>query len=327
VKADKNKMFPVALSELHPELPSPFPLFVYLPLNDRMVEVRKEGDSLGPETYERLQREHHEQLWVPESHATEVKAFLEVVAKTRSPKNSVPPVLGKSAQIRERTGKLLKQEKPLAAEALEELSELARELLEEPQAEEMRAYADELIAAAAEDSPLFEAVRLLRAQQGAQEHSVFVGSAATALAAAAGHSDPGWIARLLCAATFHDIGLVKVRQSVLAKNRQDRSTNEQAEFEAHVSESVHLLETSIDEIPKDVTRMVAEHHESPDGTGFPGGLKAGELHEGSRYLFLANELVHLCEGENGADGLSPKDALSRLEKYFPEKLKNALLNH
>lgn len=326
MKADKSKMFSVSLSRLRADQPAPFPLFLFLELNDRMVPVRLGGDAIGQKKFDELRRAHRE-LWVPIQHEKEFSAYLDYLEKT----GSIPtePLSPSDPKAEAESEKMAGETRALLATGEESgLIALAKELLKEFQAIEApaaelcaessrrcKAFADEFLARAALNEGLFSSVQALRSIQDPDEHSVFVGSLAAVMAVACGKTDAHWVANLVAAATFHDIGLAALPIEILAKNNSGLNPEERKIYEGHVVKGVILLKDSEDPFPKEVIRMVQEHHEKADGSGFPSGKK--DLFEGSRFLISANLVDGLRRGKQTGETVAPHSALQVLDAESP----------
>lgn len=104
--------------------------------------------------------------------------------------------------------------------------------------------------------------------------------------------------QLAAAVYMHDIGMMFVPESIWLK--VGRLTEEEKEaLREHTAQSAGLLERMAGW--EDAARMVAEHHEMPDGAGYPRGLKAGEICDGAKILAIADafEAVTLKHRQRG----------------------------
>ena len=64
---------------------------------------------------------------------------------------------------------------------------------------------------------------------------------------------------------------------------------------------LHASQTAqaVDFLPPDVDQIILQHHEAPDGSGFPRGLGASRIHYLAAMFIIAEDLVHfLDDGEN-----------------------------
>jgi len=97
---------------------------------------------------------------------------------------------------------------------------------------------------------------------------------------------------LALAALFHDLGKEKVRQEVLQKPGK-LDPPEWEEMKRHPLWSVQLLaEAGFRE--EAVLQTVEQHHESPDGSGYPRGLKGEEIGVPSHILKVCDVFEALC---------------------------------
>ena len=89
---------------------------------------------------------------------------------------------------------------------------------------------------------------------------------------------------LKIAAEFHDIGKIAIDDHILSKYRQ-KTPDETDQFSQHVEYGYRILAGS-NEYEK-IARDVLFHHENWDGSGYPKGLKGGEIPLFSRIIHLA----------------------------------------
>lgn len=97
---------------------------------------------------------------------------------------------------------------------------------------------------------------------------------------------------LALAALFHDLGKERVRQEILQKPGK-LDPQEWEEMKRHPLWSVQLLrEAGFQD--QAVLEAVEQHHESPDGSGYPRGLKGEEIGLPSRILKVCDVFEALC---------------------------------
>lgn len=168
--------------------------------------------------------------------------------------------------------------------------------------------ADEILTVAAKNSNIYDEILALRSSQEEIEHSVLVGTMAAMFGMAIGYTDESLLADLTVGAIFHDIGLVRVKPDVMAKAESGWNADDRKEYEKHVDASVEILKESGAEFHPRVYRMIAEHHECYDGSGFPNHLQGSAIDEASGLLHLANLFDRLCTGKQTGTELSPAEA-------------------
>jgi len=98
---------------------------------------------------------------------------------------------------------------------------------------------------------------------------------------------PGELAVIHTAGLLHDMGKIAVPEAIL--NKPDRLTPEEYRL---VKEHAAVGERILSEVAPlgDVARIVGEHHERWDGTGYPRGRAAGEISLGGRIMSVADTL-------------------------------------
>jgi HD-GYP domain-containing protein (c-di-GMP phosphodiesterase class II) len=168
--------------------------------------------------------------------------------------------------------------------------------------------ADEILSVAAQNSNIYDEIMALRNSQEEIEHSVIVGTIAVMFGLALGLSDEQLLSDMTVASIFHDIGLVRVKPEILAKAESKWSQSDRTDYETHVQSSLDILKESGAEFHPRVYRMIAEHHENYDGSGFPKALKGAQIDEPSQLLHLANLFDRLCTGKQTGQELSPAEA-------------------
>lgn len=122
----------------------------------------------------------------------------------------------------------------------------------------------------------------------------------------------GEIEKLMLAAILHDIGKIGVRDNVLLK--QGRLEEEELlQMSMHPHNGSELL-NHVKQL-KDVIPGVRGHHERFDGTGYPDGLKDGEISVIARIIAVADTFDAMTTDRPYRKGLSKKTALSELKRF------------
>jgi len=93
--------------------------------------------------------------------------------------------------------------------------------------------------------------------------------------------------------------------------------------DTHMIRGVEILkESGIED--KQILRMVLEHHEYLDGSGFPSSLEAGKISKYAQIVTITNVFDNLCSKENG--GMSTFDALKEMKSKMSSKLNETALH-
>jgi putative nucleotidyltransferase with HDIG domain len=119
------------------------------------------------------------------------------------------------------------------------------------------------------------------------------------------------------AALLHDIGKLRVPNTILDKPGKLDVIEWQV-----VREHPGLGGEIIGRIKpfKELARIVAEHHEKLDGSGYPTGLKADQLSVESRIVAVADVYAALLEDRAYRKGLSRSETFARMRQTMLEKL-------
>lgn len=111
-------------------------------------------------------------------------------------------------------------------------------------------------------------------------------------------------------ALLHDIGFVRLPRNLYRKTTA-LTEQEQVLMQQHPQLAASVLSQG-DRVPETVTKIIAEHHEFQDGTGFPKLVKAGAVSSLAQLLALADAYDDLVTTRYGRPPLLPHDAIRQL---------------
>lgn len=97
------------------------------------------------------------------------------------------------------------------------------------------------------------------------------------------------------AAMFHDVG-------------KEESLRNKSFMDMHCAIGASIAERA--GLSERISRIILEHHECVDGSGFPMRLKEDRIDPLARLLALVNHYDNLCNPLNPADAMTPYEALS-----------------
>ncbi|MCO4794689.1 MAG: response regulator [Bacteriovoracaceae bacterium] len=152
------------------------------------------------------------------------------------------------------------------------------------------------------------------------KHSMMTGLVANLLLKCTEWSNVEAQEKLTMASLFHDISLKNDSNFDLDKKSfligLDKDNQEiTLDFRLHPQRSVELL-SKVTEIP-DIFTIILEHHEKPNGTGFPRGLKAQRISPLSCVLIVSHHFTDLLLDEN-FDYSHKDEILNTFEKSYQE---------
>lgn len=114
------------------------------------------------------------------------------------------------------------------------------------------------------------------------------------------------------AAFFHDVGWLKLPLNLLGKKTPYKPGEIQL-IQQHIAIAQKTLLKQCD-LPDLALRLIAEHHEKLDGTGYPAGLSATQLHPLSKLFSIVVRYDELIHGLYDKPALTPNGALAQLFK-------------
>lgn len=130
--------------------------------------------------------------------------------------------------------------------------------------------------------------------------------------------------KLAAGALFHDIGKILLDKSIMCK--EDFLNPEEAEYiKQHTTLGYESLKKCIS--LTELSRIVAlYHHERMDGSGYPTGIKAGELHEIVRIVSVADAYDSLVSDQTYRNKWSSNQAVNYLIEYAETKFDTKLVS-
>ena len=154
-------------------------------------------------------------------------------------------------------------------------------------------------------------------------HAVHVGYYAIRLAHARGIREFNKISALGVGALLHDIGKLKIDRNILEK--PDSLTNdEKKELEKHAGYGYELVHDTHN-VPELSERLILQHHERPDGSGYPEGLQGGEMEPLAEILSISDEYDTMIRNHPYQHALNSEDAIDVIRSRFSEDLVEHLI--
>lgn len=114
------------------------------------------------------------------------------------------------------------------------------------------------------------------------------------------------------AAFFHDVGWLKLPLNLLGK-KSPYTPSETKLIQQHIAIAQKTLLNQCN-LPESVLCIITEHHECPDGSGYPKGLRAEALHPLSKLFAVVVRYDELIHGLYDKPAVTPNGALALLFK-------------
>ena len=157
---------------------------------------------------------------------------------------------------------------------------------------------------------LMSLVHLSRKSQKLADHAFSTFCIALNMGVVLKHS-PEELQALGLAALLHEAGWQQLPLNLMGK-RTKYTANEEQLIARHVDIGLNMLQSS--NLPELVGRIIAEHHERNDGTGYPNCLKGSDIHPLSQILAIADAYDERIHQLQDRPGLLPRNALQLLYK-------------
>lgn len=142
-------------------------------------------------------------------------------------------------------------------------------------------------------------------------HSLNVSIVAMMIAKSKGYNSRQ-IKEVAFGALFHDIGKIKVPTAILRKTTP-LTEPENNYLKLHTKYGLDIA-ANIPDFPESAKKIIGEHHEFMDGSGYPDGLKADAIDEFAQIISVANAYDNLCHSNIISEQKIPYTALSHLYK-------------
>lgn len=141
-------------------------------------------------------------------------------------------------------------------------------------------------------------------------HSINVAILSVFLAEAAGY-DKQTISDIAIGALLHDIGNIFIPKEIVEKEDSDLNEEELRLKQSHCRLGVLTLNNF--NIPLLSQKIIEQHHEKLDGTGYPNSLTKQELPEEAHIVCIAEELdTRTCYGLEG----EAKDIIETIQELY-----------
>jgi len=126
---------------------------------------------------------------------------------------------------------------------------------------------------------------------------------------------------LKMAAILHDIGKIGIEENIL--NKPGKLTDEEfSKIKQHPENGYKIIQDI--EFLKDVSKIVLDHHEKIDGTGYPNGKKRGEISTEAAILGIADVYDALITDRPYRKAMTMEQAIAIIEegkdKHFDGQL-------
>lgn len=290
----------VRLVDIEPGVVLDFDTYLHLKTNGKHVRYTAKGDPLDAERVERM-KQH--QLTTLEISRDQMPKFYDFTAMQLK-------ALGNNQAISETE----KRERMQSA-IRDVVSGIFNDTSKDQSFEQGKLFAEDcqqivksyIVNGSAGKGGWYE--KLLNAETGGgngYSHSANVATFSALFSMALGIGDPETLA---FASLLHDIGLADVPVEIQQKSASERTPAEQAVYEQHPEFSLRIIKNRKMVLTKEVEQIILQHHERPDGTGYPNRVSGSKLSKAAQLLAFADVFDDLLIGAGGKPRLTPSQAI------------------
>lgn len=116
---------------------------------------------------------------------------------------------------------------------------------------------------------------------------------------------------IVCAAFTQDVGMLQLQDETLDKQSAPLNDGQKRLVHKHPESSRVILERSEVKEPSWL-QAITQHHEQPDGSGYPDGLDASQICLSAKILRVADAYVAMTRPRGDRPAFVPKDAIKEI---------------
>lgn len=283
------------LSKIAPGIPLPGDLYLFI--NGHFVKYKTKEDDLPTQKFEIFINQKVQYLFIDRKdldsykkwHADLVAAANKEIIHELGPE--VKPLIEKQSAARD-----------------EYFSFIAKDVTDES-VKEMVSKTRDFISAMKENKQAEKFIaKLFMHERSVGDHCTNVANMSVFLAMNTGYSQQLILEHIYLGALLHDYGKTKIDKKNLEAPTNSKQYITAMRKHPEVGKTSLLIDSGF---PDEVLRIIGEHHEKNDGTGYPKGLKGGKIYELTKIVSVANTF------DNYIMEMDPKeDHFVKMKKAF-----------
>ncbi len=278
----------------------PFDIFVCLPTNKKIIHYRQKGKSLDEKTVEKFKIHKEFSIYIKKSDLSKYYNYSAQILSRLQKDDRLSKIEKEkkiAGEIKKMIGGLFSQAASTEKEG-QEMFENVRKVLGqlEDSSGSKKQFAKTVIELAAQNMTNYS-------------HCRNVATYCTLFGLALGFTEPE---TLQMGGFLHDIGMADLPTDLLQKNFDQMSEAEKAQYRLHPGNASYTVKFKKMKLPENVLKMILQHHERPDGSGFPYGLKSESIDPLAKICAFADEFDELTSMRFGHATLTPVEAMKKI---------------
>lgn len=290
----------INISEISGEGTLPFDVYVCLPANKKIILYRTKGSSLADSTVAKFKKHREYSLYIRKTDQNAYNAFYSKILQNIKDDPNLSNIDKQKAVRKELKGLMqgfFSADQFSKEEGDQLLAGVSNVLFQMEDASGSKAELME---------PVMD---LVSENMTTFSHAKNVATYCVLFGTILGIEEPE---SLKIGGFLHDIGLSDFDPENMFKNEEDLTKDEFAQYKLHPGNAKLSLTQKKLTIPKVSLNMILQHHEHPDGSGFPYGLKSEEIDPAAKVCALADEFDKLTSVRFGYAKYMPVEAMQKI---------------
>lgn len=293
----EDDYFAVRVPSIPTDIPLPYDLYVWI--DNRAVKFRSQGDILTSGRVSRLVSDGVKNFHIPYEQRPLYMAALRDQIKNPAQKTEV-------------RARYIKESAFVHVHSLFTNANVSEAI------SESKGFVEDLVNFISEDMEAATSLmRLSHHDYYTYNHSVNVAVYAIALARKIYGNDKLILMTAGFGGLLHDIGKRKIDLAIINKVGA-LTESEWKEMKQHPTYGMDYLK-SYSNIPEESKKIVFEHHEAYDGSGYPNGLKEEKISQLARITTIADVFDALTTARSYRGAMPPNEALQTMYSMQPGK--------
>lgn len=285
----------VKIIDVEPGVELEFDTSVFLAANNKYIKISSAGESLDQQRVEKIRNSKLNNIYVP---TTQMPKFYQYSAKKL---HSINSSLMSETEKREKMQTAVRE---LMAGMFTDQSssfETGQSIMKD---------CNEIIKSYITSTPNAEWYQKLQQLLGTRgdtySHASNTSTIAAMFSMGLGVGKPEDLA---LGGLLHDIGIAELPIEIQTKELHEMTKDERDQYIRHPELSIELIKKKKIVVPEIVTKMILQHHERFNGTGYPKGFAGDRICKEAQVLALADDFDEMTKLVEGRPLMSPKQVI------------------